>query len=63
MAAHTKSIDERHLLEIGMEGFYGDSTSDKKPLNHGIQVGTDFISSHLVPQIDFATIHAYPDLW
>ncbi|KAH7681400.1 Mannan endo-1,4-beta-mannosidase protein [Dioscorea alata] len=63
MAAYAKSIDEGHLLEIGMEGFYGDSRPEKKTFNHGIQVGTDFISSHLVPQIDFATIHVYPDLW
>ncbi|OVA04200.1 Glycoside hydrolase [Macleaya cordata] len=63
MAAYTKSIDNKHLLEIGMEGFYGDSMPEKKQYNPGYQVGTDFISNNLVKEIDFATIHAYPDIW
>lgn len=61
MATHVKSIDNKHLLEIGMEGFYGDS---RKQINPGYQlVGTDFITTNLIHDIDFATIHAYPDLW
>ncbi|PIA41099.1 hypothetical protein AQUCO_02300122v1 [Aquilegia coerulea] len=63
MATFVKSIDSQHLLEIGMEGFYGDSMPDKKQFNPGYQVGTDFISSNQIKEIDFATIHAYPDLW
>ncbi|KAH7663768.1 Mannan endo-1,4-beta-mannosidase protein, partial [Dioscorea alata] len=63
IAAYTKSIDNKHLLEIGMEGFYGDSMPEKKQYNPGYQVGTDFITSNLLHTIDFATIHAYPDVW
>ncbi|KAH7677137.1 Mannan endo-1,4-beta-mannosidase protein [Dioscorea alata] len=63
MAAYTKSIDNKHLLDIGMEGFYGDSMPEKKQYNPGYQVGTDFITSNLLNSIDFATIHAYPDVW
>ncbi|KAK6116723.1 hypothetical protein DH2020_049543 [Rehmannia glutinosa] len=63
MASHVKSIDKKHLLEIGMEGFYGDSIPDRKQYNPGYQVGTDFISSNLIKEIDFTTIHAYPDAW
>ncbi|KAG2714042.1 hypothetical protein I3760_03G007600 [Carya illinoinensis] len=64
MASHVKSIDNKHLLGIGMEGFYGDSIQDRKQYNPGgYQVGTDFISNHLIKEIDFATIHAYPDAW
>ncbi|CAN4098024.1 unnamed protein product [Withania somnifera] len=63
MASFVKSLDKKHLLEIGMEGFYGDSMPEKKQVNPGFQVGTDFISSHLVREIDFATIHAYTDQW
>ncbi|CAA0814573.1 Mannan endo-1-4-beta-mannosidase 7 [Striga hermonthica] len=63
MAAHVKSIDPDHLVEIGMEGFYGESTPDKKQNNPGFEVGTDFISNNLVPDIDFTTIHIYPDQW
>ncbi|XP_058079489.1 mannan endo-1,4-beta-mannosidase 5-like [Magnolia sinica] len=63
MAKYTKSLDRKHLLEIGMEGFYGDSMPEKKINNPGYQVGTDFIRSNLIREIDFATIHAYPDIW
>ncbi|KAG8378550.1 hypothetical protein BUALT_Bualt08G0148600 [Buddleja alternifolia] len=63
MASFVKSLDHKHLLEIGMEGFYGDTMPQRKQVNPGYQVGTDFISNHLIKEIDFATIHAYPDIW
>ncbi|KAM7511484.1 hypothetical protein LguiB_010359 [Lonicera macranthoides] len=63
MAIYVKSIDRKHLLEIGMEGFYGDTMPQRKQINPGFQVGTDFISNNLIKEIDFATIHAYPDIW
>ncbi|XP_072970382.1 mannan endo-1,4-beta-mannosidase 5-like [Typha angustifolia] len=65
MASYTKSIDSKHMLEIGMEGFYCDSTTPaKKQFNPpGYQVGTDYIRANLIKDIDFATIHAYPDIW
>ncbi|KAL3513304.1 hypothetical protein ACH5RR_026021 [Cinchona calisaya] len=63
MATFVKSLDSMHLLEIGMEGFYGDTMSERKQFNPGYQVGTDFISNNLIKEIDFATIHAYPDQW
>ncbi|KAL3513335.1 hypothetical protein ACH5RR_026052 [Cinchona calisaya] len=63
MATYVKSLDNKQLLEIGMEGFYGDSIPDKKQYNPGYQVGTDFITNNLIKELDFATIHAYPDIW
>ncbi|XP_073004216.1 putative mannan endo-1,4-beta-mannosidase 9 [Typha latifolia] len=63
MAAHVKSIDNNHMLEIGLEGFYGESMPDRKQFNPGYEVGTDFIANNQIPGIDFATIHAYPDQW
>ncbi|XXG78842.1 hypothetical protein AAC387_Pa09g0018 [Persea americana] len=63
MAAHVKSIDRNHLLEIGLEGFYGGSKSERNQINPGYQVGTDFLSNNQIPGIDFATIHLYPDQW
>ncbi|KAG8378549.1 hypothetical protein BUALT_Bualt08G0148500 [Buddleja alternifolia] len=63
MASYVKSIDSKHLLEVGMEGFYGDSIPDRKQYNPGYQVGTDFITNNLIKEIDFTTIHAYPDIW
>lgn len=65
MGSYVKSIDNKHLLGIGMDGFYGDSIQDRKQYNPipGYQVGTDFISNNLIKEIDFATIHAYADAW
>lgn len=62
MAAFVKSIDSNHLLEAGLEGFYGASSAGSQ-VNPGFQVGTDFISNNQIPGIDFATIHSYPDQW
>ncbi|KAG0492860.1 hypothetical protein HPP92_006258 [Vanilla planifolia] len=63
MAAHVKSIDQNHLLEAGLEGFYGQSSPSELQTNPGFQVGTDFISNNKIPGIDFATLHLYPDQW
>ncbi|KAL0423204.1 UNVERIFIED_CONTAM: putative mannan endo-1,4-beta-mannosidase 9 [Sesamum radiatum] len=63
MSAYLKSMDKNHLLEIGMEGFYGESMPEKKQNNPGYEVGTDFIANNRIPQVDFATIHLYPDQW
>jgi mannan endo-1,4-beta-mannosidase len=64
MAAYVKSIDSNHMLEIGLEGFYGETMPQKKLFNpNSLPVGTDFISNNQISQIDFATIHLYPDTW
>lgn len=63
MASHVKSIDRNHMLEAGLEGFYGQTTPPKKSLNPGFDIGTDFISNNRVRGIDFATVHSYPDQW
>src|SRR5688572_4346418 len=64
MAAHVKSIDGAHLLETGLEGFYGASSPSRGAVNpSGYQVGADFLANNRVPGVDFATVHAYPDQW
>ncbi|KAL3622443.1 hypothetical protein CASFOL_033854 [Castilleja foliolosa] len=64
MSAYVKSIDENHLVEIGLEGYYGElMMPEKKQNNPGYEVGTDFISNNLIPHVDIATIHLYPDQW
>ncbi|XVE82583.1 hypothetical protein DITRI_Ditri16bG0017300 [Diplodiscus trichospermus] len=63
MASHVKSIDRNHLLEVGLEGFYGQSTPQKMRLNPSLDIGTDFIANNRIPGIDFATFHSYPDQW
>lgn len=60
MASYVKSIDTNHLLEAGLEGFYG---AAKRQVNPNFQVGTDFIANNQIKGIDFATVHSYPDQW
>ncbi|KAK4417437.1 Mannan endo-1,4-beta-mannosidase 7 [Sesamum alatum] len=63
MASYLKSIDRNHLVEVGLEGFYGQSSSWRTNLNPGFNIGTDFIANNRIPGIDFATVHSYPDQW
>ncbi|XP_075507912.1 mannan endo-1,4-beta-mannosidase 6-like [Primulina tabacum] len=66
MTVYVKSIDPKHLVEIGLEGFYGPSTPHKvqnNPNTYAQQVGTDFIRNHQVLGVDFASVHIYPDSW
>ncbi|KAG6506322.1 hypothetical protein ZIOFF_031645 [Zingiber officinale] len=65
MATFLKTIDNNHLLGVGLEGFYGSSTPDKVKLNNpnAVQIGVDFMEVHKVIQIDYATVHANPDFW
>lgn len=63
MASYLKSIDRNHLLEVGLEGFYGHSSSYRTNLNPGFNIGTDFVANNMVFGIDFATVHSYPDQW
>ncbi|XAR73846.1 Mannan endo-1,4-beta-mannosidase [Bertholletia excelsa] len=64
MASFVKSVDRNHLLEAGLEGFYGQSTPQRKRFNPaGFNIGTDFIANNRIPGIDFATVHSYPDQW
>ncbi|XP_028805662.1 mannan endo-1,4-beta-mannosidase 5-like [Neltuma alba] len=62
MGSYVKSIDNKHLVTVGMEGFY--STPDRVQYNpKSLKYGTDFINNNLIPYVDFATIHAYPAIW
>ncbi|KAL1539532.1 Mannan endo-1,4-beta-mannosidase 7 [Salvia divinorum] len=58
MGSYLKSIDSNHLLEAGLEGFYN---HNKK--NPHFEVGTDFLRNNEIAEIDFATVHSYPDQW
>lgn len=66
MAAYLKSIDSKHLLEIGLEGFYGASTAATRRWANPFEsdgAGTDFIRLNKIANVDYATVHSYPDLW
>ncbi|KAK3161921.1 hypothetical protein QOZ80_1BG0083120 [Eleusine coracana subsp. coracana] len=67
MAAYVKSIDKKHLLTVGSEGFYGPTSPKRKEtVNPGEwhdSYGVDFIRNFNVSDIDFGSIHIYPDKW
>ncbi|CAI9102469.1 OLC1v1000748C1 [Oldenlandia corymbosa var. corymbosa] len=46
MAAYVMSIDRNHLLEVGLEGYYGKSTPEKQVVNLSYEVGTGFIANN-----------------
>ncbi|WCJ28121.1 Mannan endo-1 4-beta-mannosidase 1 [Euphorbia peplus] len=66
MAAFVKSLDRKHLVTVGIEGFYGLNTPNKSEVNPGkwaSSLGLDFIQNSVIDNIDFASVHAYPDSW
>ncbi|KAJ6967692.1 hypothetical protein NC653_035805 [Populus alba x Populus x berolinensis] len=66
MAASIKSLDKRHVVTVGLEGFYGLNTTNKSEVNPGIwaaSLGSDFIPNSAISNINVASVHAYPDSW
>jgi hypothetical protein len=66
MAAYVRSLDPNHMITVGSEGFYGASTPEllsNNPGPWGVEMGQDFVTNTNIPQIDFATVHAWPDNW
>ncbi|XP_042018975.1 mannan endo-1,4-beta-mannosidase 7-like [Salvia splendens] len=63
MASYLKSVDRNHLVEAGLEGFFGPSSPQRSRLNPVSNIGTGFIANNMVPVVDFATVHSYPDQW
>uniref|UniRef100_A0A2P2IX02 mannan endo-1,4-beta-mannosidase n=1 Tax=Rhizophora mucronata TaxID=61149 RepID=A0A2P2IX02_RHIMU len=66
MSAFVKSIDKNHLLTVGLEGFYGPKNPKHLTLNPEVwasTLGSDFVHNSKVSDIDFASVHIYPDHW
>jgi mannan endo-1,4-beta-mannosidase len=63
MSAFLKGVDSRHLLTTGSEGFYGPNGPRSNPHTWMAQQGVDFVRNHSVPEIDFATLHLWPEGW
>ncbi|KAI8558584.1 hypothetical protein RHMOL_Rhmol04G0106500 [Rhododendron molle] len=66
MSMFVKSIDKKHLLTVGLEGFYGPKSPKKSTVNPGdwaADLGSDFIRNTQISTIDFASVHIYPDHW
>lgn len=65
MSAYIKSLDAKHLVSTGEEGYRADgdtSCCHNNWINGGFK-GEDFTKNTALPTIDFATIHVYPDHW
>ncbi|XP_068664810.1 mannan endo-1,4-beta-mannosidase 2-like [Aristolochia californica] len=66
MSRFVKTIDNNHLLTVGLEGFYGPTSPEKlnvNPADWANGLGTDFILNSKISTLDFASVHVYPDNW
>ena len=60
MSTYIKRVDPNHMLTTGEEGFYSGRSGGWK---YDGSEGMDFIRNHRIAEIDFATVHLYPDQW
>lgn len=68
MAKYVKSIDSMHLVSTGEEGFFSWSSDNSQynPLYSGTwssYSGQSFEDDNSPDEIDFATVHIWPDNW
>ncbi|KAJ0986422.1 hypothetical protein J5N97_004778 [Dioscorea zingiberensis] len=67
MAGFIRTVDKNHLVTVGLEGFYGPTSSPEKlsinPSKWYDTTGTDFIRNSKTAAIDFASVHIYADQW
>ncbi|XP_028761693.1 mannan endo-1,4-beta-mannosidase 2 isoform X1 [Neltuma alba] len=66
MASFVKAIDKNHLVTVGLEGFYGPHDPKSltvNPEDWASKLGSDFIRNSKVSNIDFTSVHIYPDQW
>ncbi len=63
MSAYVKSLDGRHLVTTGSEGFFAGAQSVLNPRSWMSQQGVDFVRNHSPSTVDFATTHLWPDHW
>ncbi|HEY8389385.1 MAG TPA: cellulase family glycosylhydrolase [Clostridia bacterium] len=67
MSAYVKSLDNKHLVAMGDEGFFYQKTelaynNNAKHVYDGSE-GTDFDAILNIDTIDFGTYHLYPEGW
>ncbi|KAJ8770545.1 hypothetical protein K2173_018036 [Erythroxylum novogranatense] len=66
MATFIKGLDKKHLVTVGLEGFYSLNTTEELDVNPGkwaASLGSDFVQNSAIKDIDFASVHTYPDSW
>jgi mannan endo-1,4-beta-mannosidase len=62
MSAHVKSIDPRHLVSSGSEGFLDTDPAGTDRTRNGAD-GVDELAISRLPTIDVMSYHLYPDYW
>ncbi|XP_057747388.1 mannan endo-1,4-beta-mannosidase 2-like [Arachis stenosperma] len=66
MSAFVKVIDKNHLVTVGLEGFYGPNDPKRLTVNPeawASRLGSDFIRNSKTVNVDFTSVHIYPDHW
>ncbi|MCC5578508.1 cellulase family glycosylhydrolase [Microtetraspora sp. AC03309] len=61
MSRHVKSVDSRHLVSVGDEGFY--CHPDGSDFTEDCSEGVDTVALARLPAIDLLSLHLYPDHW
>ena len=51
----------KHLIGIGSEGLMNDGTTNLFPLDNGSFDCVDLVSQHALPEIDYITVHLFPN--
>ncbi|GBF97528.1 mannan endo-1,4-beta-mannosidase-like [Raphidocelis subcapitata] len=63
-AAYVKTLDKKHPVTAGLEGFFGPSTPQLLDCNPYNQThGVDWVANCNTPNLDFVSIHLYADQW
>jgi mannan endo-1,4-beta-mannosidase len=58
ISAYIKSLDSKHMISIGDEGF---GLAGQSSYPYGFSEGVDFVKNLAIKDISFGTIHMYPD--
>ena len=61
MSEYIKSLDGKHLVAVGDEGFFNRKGQDSEQYNG--KDGADHEAFLALPSIDYGTFHLYPDNW
>ena len=67
MSNYVRSLDPNHLISSGEEGYKASPSSPDEAsryswLSNGLK-GVDFMWNLSIPNVNFATVHPYPDHW
>jgi mannan endo-1,4-beta-mannosidase len=62
VSTFVKSIDRRHLVSVGDEGFFADQPGSDDWTHNGGE-GVDTVRLAALPDIDVMSYHLYPDGW